>query len=250
MSLAVLLIANLGLFAYLILRPDPADPLEGRPAPAAATTSSAPSASSPTETAAPTASATEAATTPVLAVYGDGYSSGSALGGQGEAGWPALLAGRLGAQLQLGAAARSGYVAIGTTGQDFADQVAAMPVPDATVTIVFGSRNDLGQPVTDVASSATETLDAIRSTAPDTAIVVVGPAWSDADVPSELNDQRDAVASAAAAAGATFIDPLDEGWFAEPGNLIASDGVSPTDTGHQFIADSLAPVVSGFLSER
>jgi lysophospholipase L1-like esterase len=250
MTLALLLIANLGLFAYLFLRPDPVDPLEGAPAPAAATTSSASTASPSGDAAAPSSSATEPVVTPVLAVYGDGYSSGSAAGGQGPAGWPALLAGRLGAQLQLGAAPRSGYVAIGSTGQDFADQVAATPVPDATVTIVFGSRNDLGQPVDDVSGAVTDTLDAIRSTAPDTAIVVVGPAWSNADVPAELNDQRDAVASAAAAAGATFVDPLAEGWFAEPGDLIADDGVSPTDAGHQFIADSLAPVVSGLLADR
>jgi lysophospholipase L1-like esterase len=249
-SLAVLLIANVGFFAYLALRPDPADPFAGRSAPAAATSSSPPITSAPTGTAEPTEPVSETPATPVLAVYGDGYSSGSALGGQGPAGWPALLAGRLDAGLQLAAVAQSGYAAAGVSGQDFADQVSATPVPNATITIVFGSRNDLGEPVSAVAQGAAETLDLIEATAPNSAVIVVGPAWSDADVPADLLAYRDAVAAAAESAGATFVDPITEGWFTEPDGLIATDGISPTDAGHRFIADALAPVVSAALPAR
>ncbi|MGY1769917.1 SGNH/GDSL hydrolase family protein [Blastococcus sp. SYSU D00813] len=248
-SLAVLLIANLGLFTYLALRPDPLDPLAGNPAPAAASTSSAPSAGEAAPSSAP-ATATTVETTPVLAVYGDGYSTGSVLGGQGASGWPALLAGELGAELRMGAVSQSGYAALGVSGGDFADQVTATPVPDATVTIVFGSRNDLGEAVSSVAAGAAETLELVRTSAPDTAIVVVGPAWSDADVPADLLAHRDAVAAAAASAGATFVDPIASGWFGEPEGLIATDGISPTDAGHRFIADALVPVVDEVLARQ
>ncbi|MGY1740229.1 MULTISPECIES: SGNH/GDSL hydrolase family protein [unclassified Blastococcus] len=247
-ALAVLLIGNLGLFTYLVLRPDPVDPLAGDPSPAAASTADEPRTGGSTASAAPTTTSAPV-TTPVVAVYGDGYSTGSTLGGQGAAGWPALLAGRLGAELQMGAVAQSGYAALGVSGQDFADQVAATPVPDAAITIVFGSRNDLGETVPSVAAGAAETLDLIRASAPDTAIVVVGPAWSDADVPTALLAHRDAVAAAASSAGATFVDPLAAGWFSDPEGLIAGDGVSPTDAGHRFIADALTPVVEEVLAE-
>ncbi|MGY1624196.1 SGNH/GDSL hydrolase family protein [Geodermatophilus sp. SYSU D00965] len=241
-----LVIVNGVLLTYLALRPAPPDPLAGRSALPAAQTADAPAPAEPTVQ--ETAAEEEPTTPPVLAVYGDGYSAGSALGGQGETGWPALVARQLGADLRLNAVARAGYAAVGANGQDFAGLVSATPVPDATVTVVFGSRNDLGSPVSAVAGNATETLQLIRRSAPNTELVVVGPAWSTADAPADLLPLRNAVADAARAADATFVDPLAEGWFAQPGVLIAPDEVSPTDAGHEFLASRIAPVVQEALS--
>jgi lysophospholipase L1-like esterase len=238
--LVTLVVGNTALFAYLTLRPDPVDPFAGRPAPVAATTSSAP-APPPEE---PAAEESATADEPqVLAVYGDGYSTGSTLGGLGPAGWPALVAEDLDAELRLNAVSMAGFAQAGSTGQDFSDIATASPVPDADVTVVFGSRNDLGNSAIAVGGGAAETFRAIRAAAPETELVVVGPAWSDAAVPSDLYLLRNAVEAAALDADATFIDPLDDGWFATTAGLIAPDGISPTDAGHELLADRIAPVV-------
>ncbi|MGY1716382.1 SGNH/GDSL hydrolase family protein [Geodermatophilus sp. SYSU D01106] len=240
-----LVVLNGALFTYLALRPAPVDPLAGRtPSPAAQTSDVA----TPPTSASPAAATSAPSAPPVLAVYGDGYSAGSALGGQGATGWPALVAAGTGAELRLTAAARAGYAAVGATGQDFAGLVTSAPVPDATVTVVFGSRNDYGQPLATVSAGAAATLQTLRQAAPETELVVVGPAWSDADVPAELLEVRNAVEEAAGAVDATFVDPLEAGWFSEPAGLIAPDGVSPTDAGHAFIASSLTPVLTQALS--
>lgn len=239
-----LVVANAALFAYLTLRPDPVDPYAGRPAPVAATSSS-PRPAPPEEPVTEEPAATEEP--PVLAVYGDGYSTGSTLGGQGPAGWPALVAQRLDADLRLNAVPMAGFARAGSTGQDFSDIVTASPVPDATVTVVFGSRNDLGNSAVTVGAGAAETFAAIRSAAPGTELVVVGPAWSDTAVPANLLLLRDALEAAALEAGAAFVDPLEDDWFATPTGLIAVDGISPTDAGHRFLADRIAPVVEAAL---
>jgi hypothetical protein len=174
-------------------------------------------------------------------VYGDGYAAGNELGGLGSAGWPALLAERTGADLVLHAAPRAGYLAVGTTGQNFLDLVRAAPVPDAAVTLVVGSRNDMNQDVTRIRQNAAETISSIRSQAPDTTVVIVGPVWPDGNAPASVLAVRDAVRDAAVAAGVTFVDPLVEGWFIGGVGLIASDGVSPNDAGHAYLAGVLEP---------
>jgi hypothetical protein len=245
-----LTVANGALFAYVGLRPTEvtttasfADRVStGTPTPGATSTPSSPSAS-------PTEEAPASELPPVVAVYGDGYSTGSELGGQGPTGWPALVATEVGAELELHAVSRAGYAAVGTTGQDFAGIATAEPVPDATVTVVFGSRNDLNASPAVVGAGATSTFAQIRSSAPTTELVVVGPAWSSSAVPAALLPVRDAVRDAAVAAGATFVDPLTEGWFGEPATLIAPDDISPTDEGHAYLAEQIAPVVIEALAE-
>jgi hypothetical protein len=242
-ALVALVIVNVAVFGYLATRPDPADARAEGSAVSTPTAQSQAPATPDTTTTSPAASTA----TPVMAVYGDGYSAGSAQGGLGPAGWPALVAQAVGADLRLHAVSMSGFVALGTTGQDFADIVAANPAPDAAVTVIFGSRNDLGNTALAVGRGAAETFQAVRAAAPDTTLVVVGPAWSSAEAPADLYLLRDAVEDAALAAGATFLDPLAEGWFSEPGVLIAGDGISPTDAGNGFLASRITPAVQAAL---
>jgi lysophospholipase L1-like esterase len=230
---------NAVLLTYLALRPASVDPRAGAPAPTASTSDPAPSAAH--------SDATGSVERPVVAVYGDGYSAGSSMGGQADRGWPAVVAAELRADLRLNAVSMVGYAALGRTGQDFPNLVLASPEAGATVTVVFGSRNDLGQPAAVVGQQAAETYALIRSAAPQTRLVVVGPSWSNADVPAELRALRDAVQSAAMDAGAVFIDPIAEEWFADPAGLIADDGISPTDAGHAFIGARVAPIVEQAL---
>ncbi|WP_176445645.1 SGNH/GDSL hydrolase family protein [Blastococcus mobilis] len=243
MALVVLVIGNAALLTYLfVLRPEPTDPYVRSTSAAAPTTPAA----EPTADAPPVAESPEAP--PVLAVYGDGYTTGSSLGGQGAQGWPALVAQRLGADLRQAAVSMAGYAAVGVTGETFPDLVAANPVPDADVVIVFGSRNDTGSSLAAVERSATETLATLRANSPEAQLLVIGPAWSNASPPADLDDLSDAVERAATAVGAAYVDPLTEGWFAESATLIADDGISPTDDGHAYLADQITPLVESALT--
>ena len=179
---------------------------------------------------------------PVIAVYGDGYSAGSAQGGTGAAGGPALVADRLDAEIRLHAAQGAGYVAGGDTGT-FLEQVQESPEPDADIVVVFGSRNDTGAPSQEITDRATDTYEAVRSASPDADIVVIGPAWSDEAVPAEVFLVRDAVSAAADTAGATFVDPLDSGWFFGRLELIGDDAINPTDEGHAYLAGLIEPLL-------
>jgi lysophospholipase L1-like esterase len=247
-TVVLLVTANAALLAYLTLRPLPVDPRAGAPAPTVATSDAAAESSTPAQSAVQSDPA-GSEERPVLAVYGDGYSAGSSMGGQADRGWPAVVAAELQADLRLNAISMVGYAALGRSGQDFSDLVLASPEAGATATVVFGSRNDLGQPAAVVGQQAVETYALIRSAAPQTRLVVVGPSWSSADVPAELLALRDAIRSAAMDARAVFIDPIAEGWFADPAGLIADDGISPTDAGHAFIGTQVAPVLQQVLDD-
>jgi lysophospholipase L1-like esterase len=121
--------------------------------------------------------------------------------------------------------------------------VRGAPEPDADVVVVFGSRNDKFLPAADVKSQAVAALDAVRSQSPSAELVVIGPAWDDDVPPDELFATRDAVASAAVAAGAVFVDPMAEQWFLDRPALIGADGVHPNDAGHRYIAGLIEPIL-------
>ncbi|WP_164701582.1 SGNH/GDSL hydrolase family protein [Modestobacter sp. KNN46-3] len=191
-----------------------------------------------------------AAATEVLAVYGDGYALGNEQGGLGVAGWPALVAAGSGMTLTLHAAPQAGYVSVGSTGQNYPGLAETGPVPDAAVTLVVGSRNDRSADAATVQANAQEIISDLRAAATSTAIVIVGPIWTDDDAPADILAVRDAVEAAATAAGVTFVDPIAEGWFAEPTGLISFDGISPTDAGHAHLADLITPLVNAALGQQ
>ncbi|MGY1752160.1 SGNH/GDSL hydrolase family protein [Blastococcus sp. SYSU D01042] len=249
-ALFVLVLVNAAVIAGLTLSPDPADPYgESRisDASGAASTREAPSTppDAPVEAPGPAA---ERSGVPVLAVYGDGYAAGNDSGGLGVAGWPALVAERAEVQLQLHAVSQAGYASVGSSGQDFRGLVEAGPVPEAAVTVIFGSRNDVDEDVASVAANAADVISIIEAGSPQTELVVIGPAWDDAEVPAALLAVRDAVRAAAQAADVAFIDPLADGWFADGAGLIAADGISPNDRGHAYLADRIAPAVRAALT--
>jgi hypothetical protein len=245
-ALILFALADIVLVAQLALR----SPASATATATASRTGSAPATSAAPETSSAVAAGSTApsATPPLLAVYGDGYSAGNDVGGQGPTGWPALVAQRTGAQLTLTAVPQAGYSASGVDGRTYLTMVNGAPVPDADVTVVLGSRNDQPEDPAAVGTAALATFRQILLQAPETTLVVVGPVWSDDAPPAALGDVRDAVAAAAAQAGAQFVDALAEEWFAEPEGLIGLDGISPTDAGHAHLADLVTPLVSQALT--
>ena len=236
---AILLVAAIGVGLAAWHASNRTTPVFEAPANAGGSTSSSPSA----EPSSPSGA-------PVLAFYGDRYTAGTQQGGLGPTGWPAIVTGRLDARAtEVHALIDAGYVATSTFGDFTFEALAAQqPEPDADVTIVFGSRNDFEASQQDITAAATRTFDAIRANAPDTQLLVIGPAWTDAAVPPEIPPVRDAVRQAALAAGATFVDPLAERWFFNGVGLIGRDLISPTDAGHAYLADQIEPFVRALLA--
>jgi hypothetical protein len=233
--IVALVVANLGLVVLLAQRGGAPSPQATSPAAASTAVPRTTSASSPPEVTDEPG---------VLAVYGDGYSSGNSEGGTGAAGWPALVAGQLDMRLQLSAATLAGYVRPGSTEQTYPQLVQAQPPSGAAVTVVFGSRNDVSAAPAAVQAAAAATFTAIRAADPTTVLVVIGPCWSSAAAPAELTAVSAAVRTAAEAAGATYVDPLAAGWFANPSGLVSPvDGISLLDAGHAYLAGLIAPVV-------
>ncbi len=208
------------------------------------------SATPPTDTSSPRSTGpAEPSEAPVLAFYGDRFTAGTQQGGLGPAGWPAIVTERLGARsTERHALTDAGYVATSSFGDaTFVSLAELLPEPDADVTIVFGSRNDYQATPAQITAAATRTFEVIRATAPQTRLLVIGPAWTDAAVPEELPPVRDAVREAAAAADVTFIDPLVGRWFFDGVGLIGRDSISPTDAGHAYLADLIEPLVRDLL---
>jgi len=116
--------------------------------------------------------------------------------------------------------------------------------------VFFGSRND--QPVDPQLFSALalETLRLARFAAPSAQVLVIGPPWPTTCVPPELLVIRDSLRDQAAAVGAMFVDPIAEGWFIGRPDLIGQDGIHPTDAGHVYMAERIAPLIYGQLTIR
>lgn len=208
-----------------------------------------PAASAPAVTdEAPTSAAAEPRR---VLVVGDSYTAGSDMGGNGASGWPALVRADLAAkgrpvEVTLAAAGGSGYITVGPNGGSFV-QLAEGAGGPADLVVVFGSRNDPGDAAA-VGAAAAQTYERVKAQSPDAALLVIGPPWVDGDPPADMLANRDAIRGAATAAGATFIDPLADGWFdGRYSALIGSDGIHPTDEGHRHLADLIGPHIEGLL---
>jgi hypothetical protein len=101
-----------------------------------------------------------------------------------------------------------------------------------------------------MAGMAHDTFDLTRRIAPSSKLLVIGPPWPTADPPFDVLYVRDILSSQAYDAGATFIDPISEGWFVGRPDLIGPDGVHPNDAGHAYMADKIAPLIRAQLSTR
>ncbi len=187
-----------------------------------------------------------------VAVIGDSYTTGGDLGGLGPNGWTArawdeLAARRVPITADVGAEGGAGYGTRGNRGSLFEDLTARTVRPDDVLVVFFGSRNDLGVDPVQVSVLAYGTFQLARRTAPSATFLIIGPPWPTADPPADVVRIRDALQYQAQLAGATFVDPIAERWFVGMPELIGADGVHPTDAGHEYMADKIAPLIAAHL---
>lgn len=190
-----------------------------------------------------------------IAVIGDSYTNGTAIGGQGANAWPVLTwkaLARRGMQVMADVAAegRAGYGVRGDQGSLFADLTPRAVRPEDAVVVFYGSRNDQGVDPNVLNGEVFNAFALARGIAPAARLLVIGPPWPTADVPPAVLQIRDVLSFQSMLAGATFIDPIAAGWFVDRPDLIGPDGVHPTDAGHAYMADKIAPLIGDQLPRR
>lgn len=180
-----------------------------------------------------------------LALFIGDFTKGTDAGGLDDANWTAILLRNTAQTTRLRGAVvgeGSGYV-VRRSAPTFVDQVRRFVTPVDRIVVISGSRNDVIAAPAEVLAAAQETFALVRRLAPAAALLAIGPTWGTVVPSPEILATRDAVRQAAMRAGAYFVDPIEQGWFAtgEPG-LIGPDNVHPTDLGNQRVADYLTPV--------
>ncbi|MBB3601207.1 lysophospholipase L1-like esterase [Mycolicibacterium sp. BK556] len=188
-----------------------------------------------------------------IAVIGDSYTTGTDEGGQGPQSWTSrawLLLASQGARVDADVAAEggAGYGIRGNRGSLFEDLTLRAVDRDDVLVVFFGSRNDQPVDVPRYTALVGDTFQAARRMAPKAKFLVIGPPWPTADPPGEVLALRDSLRGQARTIGAVFIDPLAEGWFVGRPDLIGPDGVHPTDAGHAYMADKIAPLIRSQLA--
>ncbi len=206
-----------------------------------------------TTTADPGPAPAGAAAASTVVVLGDSISTGFQT--SVEASWPNVLVqdfARTGVNITLlnGARNGAGYVEPGDGDLPFAAQAEADVVPQAAVVVVYGSENDVGQDVTQIGDQVRKTVAVIRDKAPAAQILLVGPAAVQDDPDEGLLAVRDAIASAADATGASFVDPIQLGWFTgQEATLIGPDGDHPSVLGHEYLAAQMEGLLRPLIPE-
>ncbi|MBW8485352.1 SGNH/GDSL hydrolase family protein [Actinomadura parmotrematis] len=187
--------------------------------------------------------------TPLVYALGDSYTVGVQGGATRATAFPAEAARRLGWRLVAAGHAGTGFVGTGRIGKPFAtlfqEQLAWRDAPD--LVIVSGGHNDVWYRPARVERSARSLLDTVRRRWPGVPLVLVGPLWG-GDPGRKALAVRDLLGRVAAAAGATFLDPLAERWITGDrrkgtGNApayIRSDGTHPNAAGNAYLAGRFA----------
>lgn len=187
-----------------------------------------------------------------VAIIGDSYTTGGEEGGLGANGWTThawqSLAGHgVPTTFDVAAQGGSGYGARGDHGDVFEDLTARAVRPDDVLVVFYGSRNDQAANPILLPAMVYSTFQLARKDAPRARFLVIGPPWPTADPPPAVLRIRDTLAYQARLAGAAFIDPIALGWFVGRPDLIGTDGVHPTDAGHAYMADKIAPLIAAAL---
>lgn len=187
-----------------------------------------------------------------VSVIGDSYTTGSDQGGNGSKGWSPqvwrMLTERgIAVTPTVAAEGGAGYCTRGNRGSVYEDLTVRAVKPSDVLVVFFGSRNDMNVDPTRLSISMYGTFSLARRIARTADLLVIGPPWPTADPPPEIVRVRDVLKYQAELAGATFFDPIAARWFVGRPELIGADGVHPTDAGHAYLAEKIAPLISAKL---
>lgn len=187
-----------------------------------------------------------------VSVIGDSYTTGSDQGGNGPQGWApqvwkALTEHGIGVLPTVAAEGGAGYCTRGNRGGVYEDLTVRAVKPSDMLVVFFGSRNDMNVEPTRLSIAMYGTFRLARQIARTADLLVIGPPWPTADPPPEIVRVRDVLKYQAELAGGTFFDPIAARWFVGRPELIGKDGVHPTDAGHAYMAEKIAPLISSRL---
>jgi hypothetical protein len=159
------------------------------------------------------------------------------MGGRWLSNWTRLARRRTGARFTVHSKGGTGYV--GRIGPTFGEVLASHDLDAFDLIVIFGSCNDEGS---DVRAAVRAAFDLISGP-----LLVIGPpspkGW---DVP-ELLAVRDVVRDESEA----FIDPIADRWFyGADQRFIGSDGTHPTNAGHAYMAERIAPAIKAILERE
>ncbi len=184
-----------------------------------------------------------------VGIIGDEWTGGVAgIGGEGASSWVGIVEGGLREQglttaFTVETVPNGGYARGGSGGLTYQDLVTDAISPETQTVIVFGSRNDFGFSQDAIAEGARATFQQIRNLLPTVPLIVIGPVGLPTDDAREVANVNEILGIVAAEYEATFVDPATQGWFAGQPDLIGTDGESPSDAGHQFLAEAIANYV-------
>lgn len=179
---------------------------------------------------------------PRLSVIGDSMSSGTP---SNSLTWVDIVSSERGLVVNVAARGGSGYVSGARNGKSFESQVDQALRSNPETLIVFGSRNDWKYAPEEVGEAAATLYDRLRSLAPETRLVVVGPIWTPGQsLPGEIVAVDRAIQSAAQSRGIAYSDALFSDWLVGP-EFILPDGVNPNDEGQRAIAGKIGDVAFG-----
>jgi lysophospholipase L1-like esterase len=184
-------------------------------------------------------------TPPVVTVIGDSFTAGSAMDSGPTSRWPSLVTRELGIRANNLAIGSVGYKAANDKGETITSQADGIP-EDTNAVVFFGGRNDT-EPKEAIQEAAATAYAAALQAVPANKIVVIGPTWPTANPPRNILADRDATKAAAELVGIRFVDPLTEGWMVGMPALIGVDKVHPTNEGHVYLKDKIAPIVAELL---
>lgn len=184
-----------------------------------------------------------------LLVVGDSYAAGE--GARSPLTSFAWETGRaLRAQTTVDAVSGTGFVNPGPSDVDQRYGTRVDALPDAAlqvdVVVIEGGLNDRAAPSDEVRAAAEALLRSLTRRAPGTQIVLMGATAPQPASPQDSEEVNAALADAAQTVDVTFIDPVALEWFT-PENVaeyVAPDGLHPTQSGHDHLADLLADEIA------
>ena len=179
--------------------------------------------------------------TPVVTFIGDSWTEG--VGATALRGYAVLTAEQLGWDYYGLGVGGSGYVQPGR-GSTFDERVERAVATHPDVLVVQGSLNERRTSLDALEPAALLTMGHLRGAVdPGTVVLVLGSSYTPGTDRAVIDGINETVAAAAERAGFRFVDPAAGNWTDPTVAALWSDPNHPNDTGHQLIADRLAPLL-------